>query len=95
MLQPLAVRMLQPVWQQSSTKVTAERMRNGVDKFSESLWKVGGCGAVVWARPPCSRQACGLVEAARKWASHANRVLQAAGYDKMHSGVNIKKEARC
>lgn len=38
--EPLAVRALQPVWQQSSTKVTAERMHNAVDKFSESLWKL-------------------------------------------------------
>lgn len=39
-LQPLAVRLLQPVWEQSGTKVTPERMHNAVDKFSESLWKV-------------------------------------------------------
>lgn len=39
-LQPLALRCLQPVWEQSSTKVTPERVRNAVDKFTESLWKV-------------------------------------------------------
>lgn len=33
---------MQPVWEQSSTKVTAERRHNAVDKFSESLWKVRG-----------------------------------------------------
>jgi hypothetical protein len=39
-LQPLAHKLLQPVWQQSDSKVTPERMRTAVDKFSESLWKV-------------------------------------------------------
>lgn len=38
--QPLALRVLQPVWERSSTKVTAERMQLAVTKFNESLWKV-------------------------------------------------------
>ncbi|WIA39479.1 hypothetical protein OEZ86_005577 [Tetradesmus obliquus] len=38
--EPLAYQLLQPVWQQSDSKVTPERMHTAVQKFSESLWKL-------------------------------------------------------
>eukprot|EP00879_Flechtneria_rotunda_P020173 GHRR01021214.1.p1 GENE.GHRR01021214.1~~GHRR01021214.1.p1 ORF type:complete len:255 (+),score=47.31 GHRR01021214.1:334-1098(+) len=39
-LQPLALAALQPIWQQSDLKLTAERMQRSMEKFSESLWKL-------------------------------------------------------